>query len=220
MGLMNFLFGKKGEMEQHSTMSGGQQDLLSQLLGGLSGGATGGGAMGSGMEFLQNLLGGDTSQFKAPLMRQFNEEIVPGLSERFTGMGEGAQRSGAFAQSLGKAGAGLSENLGAMRGQLQMQGLGQLGQMMGQGLGTRSFENVYRPETTGFIGGMAPGIGAALGTAATGGFGGAGGLAAGVSGAGGLLSKLMNMLNQKKQTPGPYGSYTQGQYNPYTDMTG
>ena len=161
MGMFDFLFGKKEQMQQAPTMTVGQNDLLMQLLSGLSGGGegAGGGAMGQGMSYLQNLLSGDTSQFEQPLMRQFNEQVVPGMAERFSGMGSGAQGSSAFGQQMGQAGAGLMEQLGSLRGGLQQQGLGQLSGLMGQGLGARSFENIFRPETSGFLGGMAPGMG-------------------------------------------------------------
>jgi len=165
MGLQEMLFGKKEKIEQFPAMTEQQQQLLSQLLGGLGGG---GGAMQAGLGGLQSLLGGDTGAFEAPLMRQFQEEIIPSVLERFTG-GFGipgaasAQRSSAFGQQLGAAGAGLSERLGAMRGGLQMQGLGQLSQLLGLGLGAKPYETIFRPETSGLVGGMAPGLGQAGG---------------------------------------------------------
>jgi hypothetical protein len=172
MALMDFLFGHKGSYEQVPTMNSQQQQLLQQLLGGLTGGNAGNGAMGQGMGFLQNLLSGDTSKFEAPLMRQFSEQTVPQLAEQFAGMGSGgSQSSSAFGQSLSSAGAGLAEQLAAMRGGLQMQGLNSLQGFMGQGLGAKSFETMYRPESQGFIGAMAPGIGSALGMGLTGGMG-------------------------------------------------
>jgi len=157
MGLLSFLFGKKGKIEQVPTMNAQQQQLLSQLLSNLGGAST------EGLGFLQNLLSGDTEAFEAPLQRQFQEEIVPGLAERFSGIGSGAQGSSAFGQALGSAGAGLAEQLGAMRGNLQMQGLGQLGNFMNLGMGARPFENVYQPGSSGFLGGLSGGIGSMLG---------------------------------------------------------
>lgn len=186
MGLMDFLFGHKASYEQVPTMDPQQQQLLQQLLGGLSGGNAGGGAMGSGMNFLQGILGGDTSKFEAPLMRQFNEQIVPGIAERFSGAGAGAQSSGAFGQQLGAAGAGLSENLGALRGGLQMQALGPLMQMLQTGMGAKPFETMYKPETQGFMGAMAPGIGQGIGM----------GLTGGMSGIGSGLSALWNLITR------------------------
>jgi hypothetical protein len=161
--LMESLFGKKESFDQLPTMDPQQTQLFQQLISGLSGGNAGGGAMGSGMNFLQGILGGDTSKFEAPLMRQFNEQTVPGIAERFSGMGAGSQGSGAFGQQLGAAGAGLSENLGALRGGLQMQALGPLMQMLQQAMGNRSFENIHRPSTPGFMGQMGQGMGQAAG---------------------------------------------------------
>lgn len=162
-GLSDSIFGKKESFEQMPTMDPQQMQLFQQLMSGLSGGGGGGGPMGQGMNFLQGILGGDTSKFEAPLMRQFNEQTVPGLAERFSGAGAGAQSSSAFGQQLGAAGAGLSENLGALRGGLQMQAMGPLMQMLQQAMGNRSFENIYRPSTPGFMGQMGQGFGQAAG---------------------------------------------------------
>jgi len=186
MGLMDFLFGHKASYEQVPTMDPQQQQLLQQLLGGLSGGNPGGGAMGSGMGFLQNLLSGDTSKFEQPLMSQFYQSTVPKLAEMFSGAGAGAQSSSAFGQQLGAAGANLSEQLGALRGGLQMQGLGSLQGLMEMGMGAKPFETMYKPETQGFMGAMAPGIGQGLGM----------GLTGGMSGMGSGLSALWNLITR------------------------
>lgn len=140
-----FFLGKKEKFEQLPTMTGQQMSLFNQLLGGL------GGANQAGMGFLQDILGGDTSKFEAPLMREYSEKIVPGLAERFSGAGAGAQSSSAFQQALSGSAADLTERLGALRGGLQMQGLGQLSNLLNQGLGQRSFENIFRPASKGFL---------------------------------------------------------------------
>jgi len=157
MGLKEMLFGKKEKIEQFPAMTGQQQALLQQLLGGI------GGPLQAGMGNLQSLLGGDTEAFEKPLMREFFETTIPKISERFTGMGAGAQSSSAFTQALGQAGAGLEEMLGALRGGLQQQSLGQLSQLLGLGLGAKPYETIFRPETSGLLGGMAPGMGQAGG---------------------------------------------------------
>jgi hypothetical protein len=74
-----------------------------------------------GSDFLSRIMSQDPEtmrQFEAPMMRQFNEQIVPGLAERFSGMG--ARSSSAFNQTMGQAGAGLSEQIAAMRANLGM----------------------------------------------------------------------------------------------------
>lgn len=74
-------------------------------------------------------------QQRQQLIDQFNQQTVPGLAHLFTGMGEGAQHSSAFAQQLGAAGSNLGTNLGALQegSQLQQQQLNQnrLGQLGG-----------------------------------------------------------------------------------------
>jgi hypothetical protein len=91
----------------------------------------------AGQGFLQNLLSRTPEQqyqtFAQPFMRQFQEQTVPQLAERFSGLG--AQRSSAFGQALGGAGAGLQENLAALKGNLINQMLGQQLQGANVGLG-------------------------------------------------------------------------------------
>lgn len=80
-----------------------------------------------GSDYLQKLMSGDTSVFEQPLMQQFEQEIVPGIAERFAGMGTGAgagSSSGLY-NSLAQAGQNLTGQLGALKGGLQMQGLQQ-----------------------------------------------------------------------------------------------
>lgn len=160
MSISSFLFGKEPTLEQLPTMTPQQQQLLSQLLGGL------GAPLGAGMQRLSQLLSGAPEAleaYRAPMMREFKEQIVPGLAERFTGYGAGAQRSSAFQQALGGAGAGLAERLAMQRAGLQTGAMGQLGGLLGAGLGATPFGYQFTPGTAGFLGGMAPGLGAGLG---------------------------------------------------------
>jgi len=146
--------------KQLSTMNKGQRGLLQQLLGGLQGQSSNiqqSPLFQQGSSFLQNLLSGSpeaTAAFEAPYMRQFNEQIVPGLAERFSGLGAGAQRSSAFSQALGAAGAGLNENLASLQQQYNLQNRGfdqnLLGMLLGQG-SQPSFENLFRPREAGFL---------------------------------------------------------------------
>ena len=157
------------------TMTPQQTGVLNQLLGGL-GGQKGGqpGALGMGMQNLSQLLSGSPEAFQAfeaPMMRQFKEQTIPSLAERFSSFGQGAQQSSAFGQQMGQAGAGLSENLGAMRGQLQQNAMSQLMQLLGIGTGTRTFENIYQPASSspGLFQSLAPALGMGLGMGAGGG---------------------------------------------------
>jgi hypothetical protein len=118
-----------------STLDKGQQgvssslmQLIMQLLQGGGGNIQQNPLYQSGASYIQNLLSGSpesTAAFEAPHLRQFNEQTVPMLAERFSGQGAGAQRSSAFQQALGSAGAGLQENLAALRAGLQGQAANQ-----------------------------------------------------------------------------------------------
>ena len=129
-----------------------------------------GGAYGSAADYYYGNLSNDPeafNQFAAPEMRRFNEQIIPGLSEEFAGMGSGGLSSSGFRNAAVGAGTDLSERLGAIRAQLRenaASGLTNIGQ---QGLQDRK---VYRPATPGFLQAAAPGIGKALTGFATGGF--------------------------------------------------
>jgi hypothetical protein len=158
--LSEVLFGAKPVDKQMTTMTPEQQQLLTMLTEGM------GDAGPEMFQYLSQLLSGDSQayqDFAAPMMRQFQEETIPGIAERFGGMG--AQSSSGFQQSLGKAGAGLQENLAALRSQLQMQASGQLQNLLGQGLGTKSFENIYMPQQQGLLHGLAGGAGQGAGAA-------------------------------------------------------
>lgn len=129
-------------------------------------------------DFLRSLFGGDMKTHQVPLYnqqqqqsmnqflqqglqnsnfsgienqakQQFNEETIPGLAERFTSMGQGAQNSSAFQGALGRAGAGLQTNLAALRSQYGLQ-QSQLGLK-------QPFENVIEPASGGFFGGLMQG---------------------------------------------------------------
>lgn len=104
--------------------------LLPESMQAVRGAAGGfGQALPQGLEYLQGLLGNSQESmdtFQAPYMRMFNEQIVPGIAERFSGLGAGAQSSSAFQQSLGQAGAGLSEMLASLHQNMKGNALSQL----------------------------------------------------------------------------------------------
>ncbi len=71
-----------------------------------------------GSQFLQSLMSGDMSAFQAPLLQQFEQDIVPGISEQFAGLGMGA--SSGLNQTLARAAENLGGQLGQQRSQLMM----------------------------------------------------------------------------------------------------
>ncbi len=168
-GISEFFGGKKGGFEQFPTMGPEQQQLLHQILG------IGGEGLQQGGDVISQLLGGNQQfleQMQAPELRRFEEQIIPQLSERFSGAGAGSQGSSAFQQALGGAGADLAERLAGQRAQLgqqgQLSGLQGLMQLLGLGVGTQEFGTSFRPDQPGFLQGLAGGIGQGLGAGASG----------------------------------------------------
>jgi len=157
---MDFLFGKSSKTKNKPIYNPQQENLLNQILGGIQG------PLGSGVQNLQNILGGDSSTFDAfqrPARRDFEQQTLPTIAERFTGeFGEGSQRSSAFGQALGTAGRELEENLFSQRLGMQGDALSQLLQLLGPALSPRRYQYT-RPREPGFIENV--GVGAAQGLA-------------------------------------------------------
>lgn len=183
MAFLDFLFGKGEKTQEFQRYTPEQQ----QYFGGLLGGAQQ--ALPMQMQYLQSILSQDPkmmAQFQRPAMRQFEEEIVPGIAERFTGtLGPGAQRSSAFGQQLGQAGAGLAERLAAQRAGLGMQALGGMQALTAPGLGQMT-DQAYIPRQAGIFEQMLP-IAGQLGTQFLG--GGIGNLLKGLTFLGGPKSR-------------------------------
>jgi len=118
-----------------------------------------------------------------PAIQQFQEQIAPGIQERFIGAGAG--RSSAGMRALGTAGERLQETLSGQLAQQLQQGeqfsqqaqLQALMNALGLGLRTPTFENVQIPGQQSTLGTLAPFALQALGTAAGGFLGGPGGSA-------------------------------------------
>jgi len=187
-GTGNFWTGRQGSFSQQSRLAPGQQGLQSQLQNaGMGSGA--GGAFGGAADYYRSLLGGggDTfDQMAAPEMRQFNQDIIPGLSEQFAGMGSGGLSSSGFRNAAVNAGTDLSERLGAIRAQLRQQGAAGLAGIGQQGL-QPTVENLYTQGQGGFLDQL-PGI--------------AQGIASGMSGnVGRGISALSGLFGQNKQAP-------------------
>lgn len=145
MAFLDFMFGEKEKPLQLPLYSPGQETVMGKLRQGAEG------QLPDMFQFLQQILSQDPKmmeQFQAPAMRQFHEEIIPGIAEKFTGMG--AQKSSAFTQALGGAGAGLAERLGSQRAGLGMDAIGKLKELLSGGLG-KQHENVMQEGTSGFL---------------------------------------------------------------------
>ena len=171
MVFMGGILGGRPERVMQTPLYTPQQEaVLNQLLGGAQQ------QLPQGFEFLQNILSQNPQAMQAyerPALRQFEEQILPTIAERFTGdYGTGSSRSSAFGQQLGQAGAGLAENLQAQRAGLGFQGLQGLLQLLSGGLGERT-QRTFRPSQPGLltgllqnlVGGTTTGVGYGIGQA-------------------------------------------------------
>lgn len=163
-GLKDFFIGKPGKFKQQSTLTPAQQGLHGQLINaGMRSGA--GGAFGTAADYYRDLLSNDsqTAQMMfAPEMRRFNEDIIPGLSEQFAGMGSGGLSSSGFRNAAVNAGTDLSERLGAIRAQLRQQGAAGLAGIGQAGLNPVT-ENLYMQGQPGLFQTASQGFGQGLG---------------------------------------------------------
>ncbi len=192
---MGLFTGRKGRYKQQSTLGAQQQPLFAQLQAALQGQGAGG-AFGSVADYYRDLMSNDSqafNSFAAPEQRRFNEEIIPGLSEQFAGMGSGGLSSSGFRNSAVSAGTDLSERLGAIRAQLRQQGAQGLSNLGQFGLSPQFQENIYQQGQPGLIDMAGPALGA---TGAA--FGGPAGAAFG-NAAGGWLSNIFGKSD-------PYGN--------------
>ena len=173
-GIGGLLGGRSGKSKPVSNLRSEQEGLYNQLTSaGMGPGA--GGAFGQSADYYRDLLGNDSQDFNdfaAPQLRQYNEEIVPGLSEQFAGMGSGGLSSSGFNLAQQQGGVDLAERLGQIRSNLRQsaaQGLSNIGQL---GLQPYSQMTTTRQPTQGLLAAAAPGVGQGLGMAAGGGLGG------------------------------------------------
>lgn len=190
--------------ENVSTLRPEQEGLYQQAVN-AGKGRGGGGAFGDAADYYRNLLSdnsADLQAFTAPAMRQFQQDIIPGISEQFAGMGAGGLSSSGFRNAGIQAGTDLAERLGAIRANLRQagaQGLQNVGQI---GLQNYSQNMVTQPGTEGLLSSFAPAVGGAIGTAVGGPLGGAIGGMAG--------NWFRGMSNKVGANSSPYGPGASG----------
>jgi len=178
-----FFSGTQSQVQSFPRYTGQQQQLISQLMQ----------QLGPLMQQTSKPLSFDP--FEARARKQFAEQTVPGLAERFTSMGGGRITSPSFAAQLGQAGAGMETDLAAARGQFD---LGQRGQQLGQfgtllnALMQPQFEQQHIPGQQSVFGSLLSGLAPAAGQ---------------LAGAGGILKLLQyfGLLDQFKTKP-PQGA--------------
>lgn len=166
--LGDFLFGNRNPpIQRAGRFTDQQQQMFGNLFSGLEGGEAKG-PFGDMMANIRSLLSGEPGaydEYEAPLKRQFEQEIIPGIAERFAGLGTGGSLSSSGFQQAGvQAGVDLSERLGALRGQLRQGAMGQLSNLMNFGA-TPQFEMYQQEPTMGLIPGALQAAGSAGGNA-------------------------------------------------------
>jgi hypothetical protein len=165
--------GNKGE--QKSSYNKGQLQTMDDIMKAVRGGA-GGQAQDitqnpmyqQGSEWLTGLMGNSPefwNKFEAPMMRQFEEETMPGVANRFASQGSGGSLgSTGFRNQAVREGGNLQTNLAALRGGMQQQGVGQSLQYAQQPVSNwmqqlqsilQPTQNIYQPPSAGGWGSMA-----------------------------------------------------------------
>lgn len=195
----DFFLGSPEKHKRVSTLLPEQEAGYNQLQSSLSGPGAGG-AFGSSADYFYNILNDNPelmNQFMAPEMQKFQQEIVPGLSEQFAGMGSGGLSSSGFRNSAVRAGSDLAERLASLRAGLKQnaaQGLMNQGQM---GLGNYSQDVMTQQASKGILPeliGQVPAMAAAYFT-------------------GGASLPKTNSLNPPMGNSSPYGGSPTNQFN-------
>lgn len=175
MGFWDFLTGSSAKRENVSTLRPEQEGLYNQLTNAGKGRGAGG-AFGDAADYYRNLLSdnsADYNAFAAPALRQYNQDIVPGISEQFAGMGAGGLSSSGFRNAQVQGATDLSERLGSIRAALRQQGAQGLANIGQQGLQPYSQNMETEAGTPGLLANISPAVGGIISSAVGGPIGGA-----------------------------------------------
>ena len=212
-GFKDFMMGKKGgkdKFRRYMMISGRQKHFLAPLQRALKGLNIRGRAQLRGLMNYKSpqLQPYQFEDIEKPALEQWEQQVIPGILERFAGAN--ALSSSGLQQTLGQAAKGLETNLAANRAQAnmnrdvtnlsakmnqpiirqnalnQLQALNQLGLMQTHG----RYVQQGAPAQQGFLGNIAPIIGAGIGAA----FGGPAGAAVGGAAGGAIPGMNFNAL--------------------------
>jgi hypothetical protein len=150
----------RDDIYQQSTLSKSQRQMQKQLERAIRGPGAGG-AFGESADYYRSLMApnSETEQsLIAPEMRNYNENIIPGLGEQFAGMGAGNLSSSGFQNASVGAGTDLAERLGAIRANLRQQGASGLANLGRQAM-QPNVENVRNLPQPTFGENLAEGVG-------------------------------------------------------------
>jgi hypothetical protein len=170
MSLGSFLFGSRPRTERRDLLTGGQKDLLNDLIERVLSGQ----GFGLDEQTFQE-------SFTAPATQEFESQIAPAIQQKFIGAGAG--RGSNLQDALARAGVNVQGNLARQRAELLNQALNRQLQGAQSALGTRAFGFEQIPGSSGILPQIAGGVGAGL----------AGGVGSGLGQVGGdLFSRLFS----------------------------
>jgi hypothetical protein len=169
-------FLSSGNKDQfRSVLNPQQRALQQQLIGQAQQMAQPGGSYDLSQQYLKGLLSNDPNafnQFSSPYLQQFEQQVLPRLTERFAGLGGGlgggVHGSSGFGQAIGGAAsdyqAKLQQLWQGLRNQAAQQAIGQYNQLGSFGL---QQTQAYQPGTLGFgassLAGLSQGVGQGFG---------------------------------------------------------
>lgn len=172
-GALSGLGGSKGE--KGSTYNKGQLSAIDDILNSIQG-MRGGGAEDvtqqpgyqQGNDWLMSMFNDPEffKNFEAPLQRNFQEQTVPELANRFASQGSGGSLgSTGFRNQLAREGSNLHTNIAALRGGMQQQAIPQMlgyaqqpfsNMMSMYQQALQPTQNTYQPPNAGFFGNIMP----------------------------------------------------------------
>lgn len=171
--------GKGDKLKKVDTLNSKQQELLKKYIRSINRDAfdlSENPTFQAGQSFITDMLNPSSDaykKFEAPYLRQFQEQLVPQLTERYNAYD--LQKSSGFDQALAHAYTGMQENLAAMKTQNMMaasQGALNYGMapanlansMVSQALGTPAYAYQNIQGQPGWGQGLMGGLGQGLGT--------------------------------------------------------
>jgi len=163
-----WLFGSPDKFNKLDTGSKEQQALHNNILSQAMGMTQKGGGYQNAQDYYNSLFqpGNQAYEnFAAPFMNQFQEQILPGIAERFAGAG--ALSSSGFGQALGGAASGLQAQLAQLFASLQSdaarQQTNQFNQLSQTGLNYQPFAYHKVPGSAGALAPALTGFASAFG---------------------------------------------------------
>ena len=169
----NWWSGRDEQVNQIPNMNQGQNSILDQLIQQLIQGSVNNNYQGA-QDYLGKLLNRDPEtyqRFAAPLMQNFEQQVLPRIGEKYAGygggMGGGVESSSGFGQAIGGATAQYGADIQRLFADLQQNAantsMNQYNNMSGNILSARPFQNIYQERVPGGFENILSGFGNSIG---------------------------------------------------------